>query len=230
MEKALNNHSLAKARALYDESLRASTQQERERLLNLALEAFPDHVDAIVDLGLCRYGQSQYQKARELMSRAVDLQPRSSRILAYLALATGRIDSEDGERLFLRAIALQEDHREFAHLLYGKFLWLHGRRTEAIEECKKALAIDSSFVPALRNLADLLSWFDRDKEADELYRQALRAAPDNRLTHYRYGRFLAQFRETAEQARKYLRRASEQGVEAAAEEMRQLEEEDWTDC
>ncbi len=82
------------------------------------------------------------------------------------------------ESLDRRLIALNPDNTEF-HFDLGNALWDQGRLDEAHRELEIAVALDSTNVRALNNLALSAALRDEEARAIDLWKQTLRHHPGN---------------------------------------------------
>jgi Flp pilus assembly protein TadD len=96
----------------------------------------------------------------------------------------------------------------------GSFLARTGRGADAEAEYRAALRIDSTFVPAAVNLADLYRQLARDADGVTVLRAALVGLPTNAELHHALGLALIRTKQ-ADGALAELRRASELEPERA---------------
>ena len=90
----------------------------------------------------------RWQEAYEAARQCVDARPLSGKEWLVLAVAAGRTQRNDEARASAgRAAALDPTLPE-AHYLMGLWEWKAGRRAEAQEAFRRAVRLDSTFVPA----------------------------------------------------------------------------------
>jgi Flp pilus assembly protein TadD len=142
------------------------------------------------------------------------------RAVALLAnMPTTEQPSADRERFeraageFVAAQRLNADRPE-ARMTLGSFLARTGRGADAEAEYRAALRIDSTFVPAAVNLADLYRQLARDADGVTVLRAALVGLPTNAELHHALGLALIRTKQ-ADGALAELRRASELEPERA---------------
>ncbi len=139
---------------------------------------------------------SEYQKATRLDESYVE---------AYINLGRARLAknwSRAGAPLQTALKLLPESsapdvkrQRAQLHYLLGVVDYKQGRRTDALNEYKKALALRPDLVPAQLGLARIYNEMRQYLAAEEAYKQALDVASDPielANAHYLYGQFLEQ--------------------------------------
>jgi Flp pilus assembly protein TadD len=115
------------------------------------------------------------------------------------------LDNANAE--FVDAQLASADRPE-AHVTLGAFYAERRQPVEAEAAYRTALRLDSRFVPAMVNLADLYRLLQREPEGEQLLRQALLIEPDNGAAHHALGLLLVRRQGLAE-ALPLLRRAAE---------------------
>jgi tetratricopeptide (TPR) repeat protein len=85
-----------------------------------------------------------------------------------------------------------------AHLSLGNLYAGMGKNEEAIREYEIAVEMDSLFLPARLNLANLYNQVGKNMLAEEMLREAIRAAPDQGEIYYSLGLLLAEEERLAE--------------------------------
>jgi predicted CXXCH cytochrome family protein len=115
-----------------------------------------------------------------LLEPLVEDEVRAVRIRAAAALASPSPPSPPLERATAELIAAQtlNADRPEAHLALARLATSRQRYAEAETELKRALAIDSGFVPAVVNLVDLYRAMERDAAGEPVLREALQRMPD----------------------------------------------------
>jgi tetratricopeptide (TPR) repeat protein len=98
--------------------------------------------------------------------------------------------------------------RPEAHMNIGTLLFARGGFDDAEAAFRNAIRLDSVFVPAYVNLADLRRQQGRDAEGDALLRTALKIAPDNAKVHHALALYLVRAQQPSD-ALDALRRAAE---------------------
>lgn len=123
----------------------------------------------------------------------------SIRIAAVLLLApvVSRLDPAGAgaaERLLgeYRDAQLAHADQPESHHNLAELFNTQGRPLSAEEEFRKAIELDSAFVPARVNLAMLYNGFGRNSEAESLLREAIALAPELPDLHYSLGLLLAE--------------------------------------
>ncbi len=94
-----------------------------------------------------------------------------------------------------------------SHGNLGLFYADRGQFSQAESAYRKALQLESSFYPALVNLADLYRLQSRDQEGETILRQALKLAPDDANVHHALGLLLVRL-SRKEEALEFFRQAA----------------------
>jgi protein O-GlcNAc transferase len=173
-----------------------------------AIDLNPQYAEAHGELGAIAYALGNFEEATRLLQQAIDLDPHQGNPHLFLALTLGELQQHSAaESRFQKAIVIS-DTPAVAQAAYGNYLGVL-KRPEAEQAFKSALEHDPECVLALRDYARLLASYDRDEEAEALFRKALHLKPDSAPTNLRYGRFLSCFDHRLLEAVSHLRRALE---------------------
>jgi adenylate cyclase len=126
-----------------------------------------------------------YDAARELVDRAVSLNPNAA--YAWLHRGWTYLDSgqpEEALRSFERAIRLSpfDPLLDWSLTGMGFALLGRGRLEEAVVSARKALQVNPAFGGAYRCLAAALALLDRDAEARETVNRLLAIEPSFRIS------------------------------------------------
>jgi Tfp pilus assembly protein PilF len=119
----------------------------------------------------------------------------------YQAQMAGRL--EDALECYRRSLAIQETAE--AHTFLGWAMAHQGKHEEAIEECKRAIAVDPSFGNPYNDIGSYLIALGRDEEAIAWLERAKRA-PRYEPRHFPYlnlGRIYLKMGRVAEAAREF---------------------------
>ena len=98
--------------------------------------------------------------------------------------------------------------RPESHLSLGILAENQNQPMEAVRHYRKAIGRESTFVPARMNLATLLSKQGKNRDAEELLREAVRLQPEWGQAHYSLGLLLAEDRKRLPEAIRSLERAA----------------------
>jgi len=186
---------------MFQDSLELHRQgrlEDAARGYESVLAAEPDHVDALVHLGVIRLGQGLPAEAEVLLRRAVGAAPDSAEghtNLASVLQATGRRD--DAVAHYEQALALDPGMLNVRFAL-ASCLQALGRHADAIACYKALLAAEPAHPEANYGLATLFAGLDRADEAIVRYRAALAADPDFAEASYGLGTLLTQRNELEE--------------------------------
>jgi tetratricopeptide (TPR) repeat protein len=153
----------------------------REDFLKV-LQAVPDSVPAMVNLGLVEYRAKNLEKAEGLLQNAVNMAPKSA--LGWLLLGIVQYDRSryDFALASLAQAAVLDPKNPMVHQYLGVTIGQKGWYSGAEDEMRKAIELDPEYAEAHFNLA--VFYLQRNPPAVELarrhYERALElgAAPD----------------------------------------------------
>ena len=127
--------------------------------------------------------ENAFRQASDAARRALEIDPELPEgitVLSQVLRLNGEIDWRESERLFLKAIAIAPNYPT-AHHWYGMMLGPAGRRSEAIQELRKAHALDPYSLPIETALAWYLSDAGLHEEAISHIRAVLERQPGFRI-------------------------------------------------
>jgi tetratricopeptide (TPR) repeat protein len=165
------------------------------RAYQLAIQADPQHVPALIELGQTHYRLNEFTQAHNYLERAEKVDPGSGDIHLWLGLALSRLRHlPASERHFRQAIALHP-RPEVAHATFAEeLLWHNGRYGEAEAHFRAALEIAPDSELALRDYARMLTLHGRYAEAIRLLAKATDLDPNCEYTR----RACAELREMSQ--------------------------------
>src|SRR5262249_40103283 len=130
-------------------------------------------------LGLIKVQHGEIEVAETSLRRAIELNPNDAMAFMWYAVLMGRRDLKKRNELIQKALTL-DPLAPIIHTNIGYWSAGEGRVQEAIDEFKRAIAIDPAFVEAYSGLAWMsLDHLDRPDEALEYMRRAVAADPGN---------------------------------------------------
>ena len=135
----------------------------------------------------------------------------AARVLAPIRPETLAQASRDAyERAAAEFVAVQRtnDDRPEARTNLGTYFATRGRVTAAETELRAALALDTTFVPAYVNLADLYRAEQREPDVRRVLAEGLTAVPDDASLHYALGLALVRAQRTNEGVPHFARAAA----------------------
>ncbi len=121
------------------------------------LNAYPDSLYALSNLGVVRFQQGKYALAEEFLRRAVKQAPQdafSHSILGIALYQQGKYD--DAVQILTRAVALEPNDPK-THNYLGISASQKGWQEAAEQECRKAIELDPQYGDAHFNLAVIYS-------------------------------------------------------------------------
>lgn len=194
----------------------ASTRPEPQPKLEpvKVQEASPQQRSAIkTDLAAGYYERGQFDVAIDVLREAETIDPNNARIFDIYGLVYTMLgESQKAESSFRRALQIAPNDPDI-HANWGAFLCASGRERESITEFETAVRDPLYKTPeiAFINAGKCTLALGDSKKADEYFRRALTASPNNAIASYQLA--LLAYKETRIQdARFWIRPA----VQAAA--------------
>ncbi len=142
-----------------------------------AVQAKPDHIGALCNLGIALRQSGRVNDAIAAYRKALAVAPESADVqynLGVVLSAVGQFD--DAAEAFRHAIDLKPDFAQ-AHANLGNALQKAGRAEDAIAAYHQAVSVKPDHAGALTNLGSTLNKLGRHEEAAEALRRALAAEP-----------------------------------------------------
>lgn len=172
-----------------------------EQALQAGLELAPNDPALVAGLGEVALARQQYQRAVELLSRALEAAPAANRLHYPLAQAYRALGKADEARAHLEQFGsvgvkprdpLLSDLEELRvgatpHLLTGRIAFAAGRFQEAADAFARAVTAQPDAVGGHINLATALDRLGRRSDAISRYRVALEVDPESATAHYNLG-------------------------------------------
>ena len=159
----------------------------------------PNSADARLSLGAVlerrkddKGAEEQYQQALKLASAAGDTSSKEIASLAVTALANLYMEEKrfpEAEAM-LRKLASARGDDAVLHIQLGRVLAAAGKYDEASSEMEAGLKLAPNDVLAARDLADVYLLCKKNGEAEPLYRQLLKAKPNDAELHHSLGKSL----------------------------------------
>jgi predicted TPR repeat methyltransferase len=152
---------------------------EAEALYMHVLRTNPDNAEALQLLGTVAYQAGQYERAVELIAKAILIEPGIPNYYSNLGSAYGALNRLDDAILcFKSALAIDPDYAEGYNKL-GIALLSLGKPVEAVANFERAVVIDADFLDAYNNLGIAAQELGQIDKAIAGYRQMLRLQPEN---------------------------------------------------
>jgi protein O-GlcNAc transferase len=161
------------------EALAAGDLETADARFSLALEYNPNFVDALTNQGLVELQRGNFERARQLLTRARRLNPdvaQPHHALGVLAERERRPDlaSHDYYEALRVDPGFAPARANLAHLLYDG-----GRYEDALLQFKRLIEVAPDAVEARAGLAATLLHLERVAEASSVINDALSAFPDS---------------------------------------------------
>ncbi len=158
-----------------------------EREYSEALEILPDNPDIRVRRAALRNRLDQKEGALEDLNRALESNPGVIQAIfgkGILLQSMGRTEEAIATMRTVEQQTTEIPARAQAHLLIGQWLGAEGRTALAIDELKKALALQEDLAPARLALANLAADSGRYREAVEQFSKIVAASPDDQSARF----------------------------------------------
>jgi Flp pilus assembly protein TadD len=126
-----------------------------ERALRRALEAVPDLVGAMANLGSLHLQQARYADAVLVLRRALAKDPRNVESRTNLIVALGLTRDLEGARALVDEAATLGQRTPLYHNAMAYALHVNGRHDEALAEIRRSLEIDPRQPDALKLRAEI---------------------------------------------------------------------------
>ena len=152
----------------------------------------PDNVDMLTDLGICLIGLSDYERAEDVLSRSLELDPSDWQANYNLGLSYHyRGQRENALKYYRQAAKNDNAGREVFNNL-GICLYELKDYQSAVEAYGRALKLAPEYSEAWNNLAGAMTARGKDKDAMQAYVRALELDPRYADAWLNYGLFLGE--------------------------------------
>ncbi|MBW8039421.1 MAG: tetratricopeptide repeat protein [Planctomycetes bacterium] len=142
------------------------------------LKTDPDNADALHSLGLIALQNGQYDKALDLISKAIEQNSQNPQFYNNLGVVFKALRKiEKAIEAYQQALSLNPDFAE-AYNNMGSVLYALGRFSDAVENCRQAISLNPDYPEAYNNLAAALQALGQYEAALENCRQAVLIKPD----------------------------------------------------
>ncbi len=176
---------------------------EAERLCRLLLDAMPDYFDALFLAGILAEQAGRCERAVELLSKAVAVNPNVAEAHYNHGVALGGVRQyEEAVASYERAIALKPDYAD-AYFNRGVALAELGRPVQAVESYDRAIAFNPAYAEVHNNRGIVLDHLKRYDEALASYDRAIALKPDYARAHNNRGVALGRLERHADALASY---------------------------
>jgi len=197
-------------RAEIDEKLRKAVDLHRSGQLERAEQIYreilcdaPKHADALHLLGVVAYQVGKCAVAVDLVSQAIEIDPKQSSYFNNLGNAFKKLGNlGESTQAYYRAIEIEPDYAE-AYNNLGNVLAEQDRLEESISAYHSALEIDPEYSEAYNNLGVTLRAQGSLEKSVLAYRQAVQIDPEFANAYYNLGCLLQETGELEDSIRAY---------------------------
>ncbi|MEA1928337.1 MAG: tetratricopeptide repeat protein [Candidatus Auribacterota bacterium] len=131
------------------------------------------------NLGYLFNQEGEYDRARQILSRAIEITPDYPEAMVNLAISYKNLETlSRAEEICRRALEIKSAYPE-GHNTLGDILRLQERPIEAEEEYRRAIELNPGLSAARNNLANLYREMGKPGLAETLYSQALKEGEEN---------------------------------------------------
>ena len=163
-----------------NEHLQAGRYDEAIPLLRTRLQLEPEHVESLYNLGMVYSDRMQLTQARELLGRAVELDPGGANAQVALGIAALRDNDPEAAQGPLERAVVLEPRNPYALRSLGQLLLMKDNAQAALPHLRAAATVAPDDPINLFTYAQCLLALEgesHEAEADELFKRALRLAP-----------------------------------------------------
>jgi Flp pilus assembly protein TadD len=151
--------------------------------------------------GISSYFLRHYAEARQSLTRAFELNPKSAVAIFMAALAAASEGKpQEAEEYLRRAIALQPDNSRF-HCHLGILLMRQTEYTKAEESLRRAAQLKPEYALPHYELGKLWMYSQRWKDASQEFESTIAADPGFSSAYYQLARVYAKLGETEKSER-----------------------------
>lgn len=188
-EAVRSNSASADAYIIFSQALADTGQKEAAKnLLEKAVMINPKNPVAYNSLGIMYADTGMVEKAKEAWTKGLEIDPASKEIANNLK----------------RLEVLMDKARQFeAHMSNMNKLVQEGKYDLAVEEAKKAIAINPKSVTAQNNLGVLYGMLSRDAEAVEQFKKVAKLSPAESGAYKNIGIIYSKYRDKRKEASEY---------------------------
>ena len=173
-EEAINHH-------------RGGRLSEAETCYQKILTEDPAHADALHLLGLIAYQQARYDRALDLITKAIQHNATTPLYFYNQGIVYQQLNQlHEAERSYRQALSLKSDYVEALGNL-GNVLREKGELDEARATCKQVLTVKPDHSEGYNNLGVVLKEQGRRDEARDAYQRAIALNPENAEAHCNLG-------------------------------------------
>ena len=173
-EEAINHH-------------RGGRLSEAETCYQKILTEDPAHADALHLLGLIAYQQARYDRALDLITKAIQHNATTPLYFYNQGIVYQQLNQlHEAERSYRQALSLKSDYVEALGNL-GNVLREKGELDEARATCKQVLTVKPNHPEGYNNLGVVLKEQGRRDEARDAYQRAIALNPENAEAHCNLG-------------------------------------------
>jgi len=168
------NPALDSANYLHGLSLLANHRaKEAIFFLGKAIVAQPQNINYLLNLGMCYFRLSDYQKAVQYFKQALLIKPDYLSARYNLASAYLRLEQAEPAKIFIDALVTEHPDNASYVALLADLARLNGEWQKAFRAYSRAIKLDDGFVQARINISPLLMQLGRTEKAVEHLTKAI---------------------------------------------------------
>ena len=145
-----------------------------------ALDKKPDYVDALIERGKLYLLEKDYEKARQDLEKALELDPNRKDVYQYLGELELALGNKEKALEYLNKTSKEKDEKFYFAM--AQALFNVGKYEEALENINKAIELNKNFPKAYELKSDILKAMGRYEEALDAIETAAKLQPtDSKL-------------------------------------------------
>ena len=145
-----------------------------------ALDKKPDYVDALIERGKLYLLEKDYEKARQDLEKALELDPSRKDVYQYLGELELALGNKEKALEYLNKTSKEKDEKFYFTM--AQALYNTGKYEEALENINKAIELNKNFPKAYELKSDILKAMGRYEEALDAIEVATKLQPtDSKL-------------------------------------------------
>lgn len=196
LDVSRTRHSDLNAQAV--QRMNAADWEGARKLFMRVLDENEDDSTALHGMGLVARKMGRLPVAKELLQRALKIEPRNHIIVSNLGVIQEDLkEYDDALKSFRTASRMAPKVAEY-HINIGSVLSKLNRRSEALIAHRKAFSLGNRSPVAMTNQAIMLADIGDFEQSEKYFRKALEIDPESAHTHHNFGAVLLRVGKWAE--------------------------------